>query len=296
MVEFHKIYKPLTAVPFRKDSTYAEYEPCEALRPYVRCFWGTCEKVSRQRETDFLGETNSREKDGKQLVIPDTCMDIIFKIDHKKSLVESKFCGVDDRAFQGTAVAEGEQVSTFAIRFYAWSVALFADDSMKEVKNGSFDLEQYFSGIKREIEPILFEITDIKDRMKRTEEYLLKHISVKMGYPMFLQATGHILDKKGNVNIALLARDTGIGSRQLERVFKEYIGLSPKRFASLIRYQQVWRDLLFSNTFDVQDAVLRYGYTDQAHLLHEFKRYHTMSLQKAREYALKDVVFLQEKV
>lgn len=36
-----KKYMPLTASPYRRDKFHIEIPPCDALKPYVRCFWGT---------------------------------------------------------------------------------------------------------------------------------------------------------------------------------------------------------------------------------------------------------------
>ncbi len=68
-MEFFQIYKPLTASPFFRDATYREYNPCEALKPYIRCFWGS-EKPYIMRESTGMGGA----------VIPDTCMDIIIDV------------------------------------------------------------------------------------------------------------------------------------------------------------------------------------------------------------------------
>ena len=40
-------------------------------------------------------------------------------------------------------------------------------------------------------------------------------------------------------------------------------------------------------------AVHKYGYTDQSHLLREFKRYHSMDIHEARTIALKYVENIQ---
>ena len=61
-----------------------------------------------------------------------------------------------------------------------------------------------------------------------------------------------------------------------------------------MRYQLLWCDALRPG-FDIQDAVFRYGFTDQSHLLHDFKKFHTMTLPQAQTRAWKDVGFLQEK-
>lgn len=81
-----------------------------------------------------------------------------------------------------------------------------------------------------------------------------------------------------------------ISPRQLERLFAQHIGVSPKGFASLVRYQSLWREAVFSSHFDVLDAVERYGYVDQAHLLNSFKQFHSLSLRDALAKARQNVM------
>lgn len=50
---------------------------------------------------------------------------------------------------------------------------------------------------------------------------------------------------------------------------------------------------MFDPDFDVLSAVHKYGYTDQSHLLREFKRYHSMDMHKARAIAFKEVGNIQ---
>ena len=85
-----------------------------------------------------------------------------------------------------------------------------------------------------------------------------------------------------------------ISKRQLERVFSDYSGLSPKKTAMLIRYQSLWRDILSEEKFHAVDKALEFGYNDQSHLLNDFRRFHTVTPKRAREIALKDVAFLQD--
>ena len=50
--------------------------------------------------------------------------------------------------------------------------------------------------------------------------------------------------------------------------------------------RQVWRDMAGSRAFSVQEAVYRYGYADQAHLLNEFKRFHGVTPGEAMRIAM----------
>ena len=124
------IYRPLTATPFKRNSFYTENPPSKELQSYIRCYWGT-ENPLIQIENDDVPE----------LVIPDTCVDIIYHIDYTNNTVTGGFCGVNDCSFNAHSNGTiGHTVSTFAIRFYAWSAYAFADDSLQFTMNGYFDV------------------------------------------------------------------------------------------------------------------------------------------------------------
>lgn len=40
-MKYFKNYRPLTATPYQRSETYVEIEPCAALKPCIRCFWGS---------------------------------------------------------------------------------------------------------------------------------------------------------------------------------------------------------------------------------------------------------------
>lgn len=286
-MKLHEVYHPITATPFACNETYMEFEPCAELKPYIRCFWGTKEPYE-QKKTDIPT---------RGIVTPDTCMDIIFTVDFTGNQIYGTFCGIDDRSFAtGSANDEEKVLSTFAIRFYPWSVLLFSEESMRDTKNNFFEVEYHFSGLKRELEPLLFDVTGMEARIRAAEKYLLDHMRPERSNHILMEAVAELMQKKGNIQIGQLAKEIHTSSRQLERVFRENIGISPKQLSTLMRYQYLWNDILFQPDFSVQDAVYRYGYTDQAHLLHEFKRFHTMTIPEARRYALEHVAFLQEKM
>lgn len=286
-MKLHEIYQPKTATPFVRGESYMEFAPCEELKPYIRCFWGT-QMPYRERKTDIPVQG---------IVTPDTCMDIIFTVDFTHNHIYGSFCGIDDRTF-ATHNGKGEDklVSTFAIRFYAWSAILFSEESMRDTKNAFFAVDCHFSKLKKEMEPLLFDVIRMEDRIRVAEKYLLNHMHPERSNHILMDAVAELLLRKGSLEIGQLSREIHTSSRQLERVFRENIGISPKQLSSLIRYQYLWNDILYQPGFQVLDAVYRYGYTDQAHLLRDFKRFHTMTIAEARQYAIKHVAFLQEEI
>ena len=270
-MDFYQIYRPLTAAPLSWDDTHREYEPCKALKPYIRCFWGSSRPY-----------TETGTPHAPDVVIPDTCMDIIFSVNFTENRLENSFCGINDTSFcatdRKTALCD---VSTFAIRFYAWSAVLFSEESMQNVKNGFFDAGMYFPNIKKEIEPFLFEITSMEERIPLVECILLRHLHLERKNRIVTDCLAEMLRNKGRLPVDKLAGEVHVSRRQIERVFKENIGITPKTLSSLFRYQYVWKDVLYNKDFCIQDAVSRFGYTDQAHLLKEFKKYHSATPREA---------------
>ena len=283
-MELHKIYNPITATPFRYTEDYMELAPCDALKPYIRCFWGSKKAV--------IPKENPADPSG--IITPDTCMDIIFTADFTDNKIKSCFCGIDDRTFT-TYNNKNPQKSSFcfAIRFYAWGVSMFTRESMINTKNAFIDADCHFPEIKKELEKRLFDVAEISQLIPIAEKILLDHFVERNKNPIVFQAMSNILENKGNLPMTELRQEVLVSSRQLERLFLEYIGIPPKSLASLVRYQYLWNDLLYNKAFNIADAVYRYGYSDQAHLCHDFKKYHSMSMSEARSYALQNVGNIQ---
>jgi AraC-like DNA-binding protein len=80
-----------------------------------------------------------------------------------------------------------------------------------------------------------------------------------------------IMAQNGIGNISDLAKQFGINSRQLERVFKTETGLSAKTFSRIIRFNHAKR--MIENDPEISLARLTYemGYSDQAHFSKNFR-------------------------
>ena len=267
------IYHPITGHPYSHNPSYVEVEPCPALRPYIRCFWGS------------PGSHTAEELPGEELVIPDTCMDIMLTINYTKNQLKSVFTGIDDRPFLSAGPCLGDRIASFAIRFHFWAVPLFADESMREAKGAYTDADAYFTGFRRELGTLLLDTDTIGERIAAAERFLLRRLGRRREQTAVMNAVYAILRAKGNIAAPEIAGYAAVGERQLQRLFAEHIGLPPKRIALLVRYQNLWQEILSNPHFNVQDAVERYGYADQPHLLAEFRRFHSMNPTEARAFA-----------
>ncbi len=283
------IYFPKTATPFKQNKEHREISPSVAeLSKYIRCFWGS-EKPYVKTAKDV----------GADMVIPDTCVDIIYRIDYTENTIVSGFCGMNDTSFWARdELALGHLMSTFAIRFYGWGAYGFSEDGMKNTLNGFFDVQSRFRWLDLAFKTWLWEVDTLSGRAGLTEHLFCKYISGRSFQlrenDVLRGAITNMLLHKGTLDIARLAGDSFVSSRQLERIFGEYIGMTPKKLSNLVRYQFLWNDVLRDGDRNISDMAYKYGYTDQAHLMKEFRRYHAMDIRRARAYAFGNVENIQD--
>lgn len=79
------------------------------------------------------------------------------------------------------------------------------------------------------------------------------------------------LENKKVTSIGKMVKELGITERNLERKFKSEVGLSPKKYIQVRRVFEIFETL--KEDTDWQQLVVNYNYTDQAHLINEFKKY-----------------------
>ena len=271
-VPLFALYHPITAAPFLRSGAYQEIPPCDALKPYIRCFWGTPHLPS------------SSETEGRfvipDTVIPDTCMDIIVRIDLSDRTVTSGFCAIDERTYQSGEAESGAVLSTFGIRFFCWSAVLFSTECFRHTKNRTFDPDEFFQGITAELTEIVYWFSTLTERVGSAERILLRRLNLSRLNSNLMNAVSDMILYQGRMKISEIAQRNALSERNMERIFSENIGVSPKTLSNLIRYQLVWQEVARGGA-DILDMAEKYGYTDQAHLLNDFRFRHGMTPAQA---------------
>jgi AraC-like DNA-binding protein len=79
---------------------------------------------------------------------------------------------------------------------------------------------------------------------------------------------------KGQLTVTELAKKHFTTTKQLERNFNQYVGITPKEFLNLVRFQCVLPAIKNRSSKDsLSDVAFENGYYDHAHLANEVKRY-----------------------
>ena len=80
-----------------------------------------------------------------------------------------------------------------------------------------------------------------------------------------------IWNKSGLIHMKELEERTGYCERHLRNIAKDYIGVSPKQLCRQTRFQHSLQYLGTAGCEKLVTAAVSLGYTDQAHMAHEFK-------------------------
>ena len=81
-----------------------------------------------------------------------------------------------------------------------------------------------------------------------------------------------ILHDPSILSVETLSRRSGLSIRSLQRLFKEYVGVSPKWVIRRFRLHEVLERFHSGKALDGSQLALDLGYADQAHLLNDFRK------------------------
>ncbi len=276
MEDFHLLLKPTGAYLSGITSGVMSYSsPCSLLRPYVSSYWGSERPTTEWSVQEFE----------PSLIVPDACVDIIFTIDHTNGIVQGGFCGISDHPSYAWSIKDRPNISRFAIQFYFWGVQYFMSDRIDRSYNSYVDVEAYFLGWGNFFEKMLLDKVNFHERVKLADQFIKEKFQPNHYNQTAMNALSHILHSQGTSTVKETCNYTVISQRQLERLFNSYYGMSIKKVSDLIRYQNLWHDIAFAKIGTIQDAVDKYDYADQAHLLNDFKKFHTMTPREALKIA-----------
>ena len=97
----------------------------------------------------------------------------------------------------------------------------------------------------------------------------------RTGHPV----VGHALSafKGGSRRIGDVVAETGLSSRRFIRLFSDEVGLTPKSFCRVRRFQRTVARLHGLRAVDWAETALACGYYDQAHMIHDFRDFSGLS-------------------
>ncbi|WP_374442718.1 helix-turn-helix domain-containing protein [Epilithonimonas sp.] len=235
--------------------------PTEKLRPYIR---------------QLVVSENASESEYK--VFPSTGMVIGFQYRGTLSTVQDNtatrltsagITGIADRyrIFRNSA-----GIGTILVYFTETGFAHFATHPAHELFNLSLSLKDIFrkDDVSR-VEDLLSDARNDQQRLHITEQFLLSQLKEREQDQLISEAVRLIYTSKGNIRIKDLNERLFISQSPFEKRFRKVVGISAKKFASIVRFNNVLSSM--NGLKSLEEICYENGFFDQAHFIHNFKQY-----------------------
>jgi AraC-like DNA-binding protein len=110
------------------------------------------------------------------------------------------------------------------------------------------------------------------ERVQIAEEFVIRRSSTVPPVDGIESAADAILRTHGTGRIDSLARDAGSSIRNLQRSFQQRVGVSPKLYARIVRFEAALRAKALSQHLSWTTLAHQFGYHDQMHMIHDFQQ------------------------
>jgi len=214
-------------------------------------------------------------------VLPDGCPEIVFNLAdrfqrlHAGGEIETQPAAIFSGQLRtNIQIRPTGKVRLFGVRFHPAGASLFAGFHLAELTDRIVSLDSVFGHSAGLIEEMIAEASTFEDRVSLFEKVLLGLLPMRREIdPIAEAASKMIVAKGGREPVRQIAGLFGVSERRLERKFDRSIGLSPKLFSRIARFQNIVRHIGLSGTPDFLDAALSFGYYDQSHMIRDFNEF-----------------------
>ncbi|MET0553498.1 MAG: helix-turn-helix domain-containing protein [Vicinamibacteria bacterium] len=141
---------------------------------------------------------------------------------------------------------------------------------LSEISGWTLDLSDLFGRAAAELAERCADARSVEDRFRRAAAWIEARAAPGSQAPAVDWTVAHIERSAGSLPIAALRARTGLSKTRLADGFRERIGLSPKVYARIFRFQRLL-NLLHDGPATLADAALETGYYDQPHMTADFR-------------------------
>lgn len=240
---------------------FDKYVPTERLKPYIKYFVVAENEVeSEYKVFPSSGLVIGFQYKGQLASLKDNTV---------SKLTSAGITGISNsyKIFKNSA-----DIGTVLVYFTEIGFAHFASHPVNELFNLSLSLEDVFDKSKvKEVEEKLALATTDKQRIKITEQFLGSQLKEIQTDRLIIEAVKLIYQSKGNIRIKELNEKLFISQSPFEKRFRKVVGTTPKKFASIVRFNTVLDTL--SDAKSLTEICYENKFFDQSHFIKDFKQF-----------------------
>jgi AraC-like DNA-binding protein len=267
---------------------YREFAPCDALREYVRAFFSFAPPLERPPGSRPLIREVRLGKDDPfcSPFFADGHVSLVFSFE--QAWASNSHWRRTLSAPRGEVIGPVSAVGEALIDECPEAVGAFlrAGRSSDLIGTPSAELADRVVNLNdlwgASAAGLLAELVDAREttRIDRLESVLLHRLAQAPAAESALNVPGLaqcILRARGRLKIEQLADAAGVSRQHLTRSFREVVGITPKLFTRLARFQAGLVYAGCGTRIDWAQAALELGYADQSHMIAEFREFSSLT-------------------
>lgn len=167
-----------------------------------------------------------------------------------------------------------EQEFVAGVVFRAGGTAAFTPVPTHEITDVDVALDDIWGGrLGSQLRARVLEAPDVDGQLDAIEAVLRERCRPREGHPAVRFALAELQRSPHLASISRVTEASGLSATRLIDHFKRDVGLTPKRYCSVLRFQRAVRHAHRGRTVDWTQVALDCGYYDQAHFIHAFRRF-----------------------
>lgn len=186
--------------------------------------------------------------------------------------------------YYGTAVFTGARSNCFTIdcdqqervvgvQFAPGGAFPFFRMPISEMEDASFDMRDLWGREPGRVRERVLAAATPLDMLRTLELCLLERMmSPERLHPGVIYMAGELDTCDGPQRVKAVSQEIGLSQRRLTQLFHEQVGVSPKTFHRVRRFQHTLQRVRGLRAVDWAEVAVECGYYDQAHLSHDFRQ------------------------
>jgi AraC-like DNA-binding protein len=226
-------------------------------------------------------ESSGKEEISLPKVLPGTGVELVFHYrdasfrgEHLAQTIKTPRCHITHLKRSPFQLFPAKDIGFLSVRFRGGAFRHFSPYPAAEVLDTFISAEDIWGPTGAELSQRIAEADNLQHRIFLLEHYLTEFLlRFRRTEPRIDYAIHRLYYSASTLRPQDIAEELALSPRQFQRLIREAIGMGPKNFCLLTRFQQTVRELLLRKETDYLAIALDAGYFDQSHFIKEFKRF-----------------------
>ena len=246
------------------DTIFNFYKPRPPLAKFVDCFWLYDGQSPRQTQRILPTGTFELAINLRQNKLSFYAAERPENCSRFSGAVVS---GAHERSFLPDAA---EEIFIIGVHFKPGGAFPFLGLPASDLSDTHVDLETLWGPSAGRLRERLCEAGTSHERFYLLEEVLLRRLCQRVEQHYAVLAALEMFGKIPSRTVRETAKHIGLSQRRFIQVFKAEVGMTPKLFSRIQRFQQTRTFIQQSASVNWAALASHIGYFDQSHLIHEF--------------------------